>query len=101
MATLTIRNLEPEVKQALRERAARHGVSMEEEARRLLRELTIMEARADNLHAGDLIAMIRAAPKGKPLDERFARLSQKEIADLVSGASFDCRRHFRADGHFV
>ncbi len=37
MATLTIRNLEPEVKQALRERAARHGVSMEEEAREALR----------------------------------------------------------------
>jgi plasmid stability protein len=37
MATLTIRNLEPEVKQALRERAARHGVSMEEEVRQALR----------------------------------------------------------------
>lgn len=37
MATLTIRNIEPEVKQALRERAARHGVSMEEEARQALR----------------------------------------------------------------
>jgi plasmid stability protein len=37
MATLTIRNLEPEVKQALRERAARRGVSMEEEARQALR----------------------------------------------------------------
>jgi plasmid stability protein len=39
MATLTIRNLDDEVKQALRERAARHGVSMEEEARVLLRQL--------------------------------------------------------------
>lgn len=37
MATLTIRNIEPEVKQALRERAARHGVSMEEEARQAIR----------------------------------------------------------------
>ncbi|OCW57530.1 FitA-like ribbon-helix-helix domain-containing protein [Hoeflea olei] len=37
MATLTIRNLDDTVKQALRERAARHGVSMEEEARVLLR----------------------------------------------------------------
>jgi plasmid stability protein len=37
MATLTIRNLDDSVKQALRERAARHGVSMEEEARVLLR----------------------------------------------------------------
>lgn len=36
MATLTIRNIPEEVKQALREQAARHGVSMEEEARNLL-----------------------------------------------------------------
>jgi plasmid stability protein len=40
MATLTIRNIPDEVKQALRERAARHGVSMEEEARRVLRSVT-------------------------------------------------------------
>ncbi len=36
MATLTIRNPDPQVKQALRDRAARHGVSMAEEARRVL-----------------------------------------------------------------
>ncbi|GAA5096704.1 bifunctional phosphopantothenoylcysteine decarboxylase/phosphopantothenate--cysteine ligase CoaBC [Bartonella acomydis] len=36
MASLTIRNLSPEVKEALRIRAARNGISMEEEARRLL-----------------------------------------------------------------
>ena len=36
MATLTIRNLDDNVKQALRERAARHGRSMEEEARVLI-----------------------------------------------------------------
>jgi plasmid stability protein len=39
MATLTIRNIPDEVKQALRERAARHGVSMEEEARRVLQDV--------------------------------------------------------------
>ena len=37
MATLTIRNLDDSVKQALRERAARNGRSMEEEARILIR----------------------------------------------------------------
>lgn len=36
MASITIRNLDPLVKQALRERAARNGRSMEEEARHLL-----------------------------------------------------------------
>ncbi|WP_084542106.1 MULTISPECIES: FitA-like ribbon-helix-helix domain-containing protein [Calidithermus] len=37
MASLIIRNLDETTKQALRLRAAQHGVSMEEEARRILR----------------------------------------------------------------
>ena len=37
MAALTIRNLDDETKQALRLRAARHGVSMEQEARVILK----------------------------------------------------------------
>ncbi|MCY0093140.1 FitA-like ribbon-helix-helix domain-containing protein [Hoeflea ulvae] len=49
MATLTIRNLDDSVKQALRERAARHGVSMEEEARVMLREGLV---EADNVTTG-------------------------------------------------
>ena len=39
MASITIRNLDESTKQALRERAARNGRSMEEEARLLLAEL--------------------------------------------------------------
>ena len=38
MATLTIRNLEPTLKERLRVQAARHGHSMEAEARRILRD---------------------------------------------------------------
>jgi len=38
MSSLTIRNLDDVTKQRLRIQAARHGVSMEEEARRILRE---------------------------------------------------------------
>ncbi len=38
MTSLTIRNLDPAVKQRLRARAARHGRSMQEEARRILAE---------------------------------------------------------------
>jgi len=37
MASITIRNLDDDVKERLRIAAARHGVSMEEEARRILR----------------------------------------------------------------
>lgn len=38
MATLTIRNLDDNIKAALRLRAARHGHSMEEEARLILKQ---------------------------------------------------------------
>ena len=38
MASLTIHNLDDETKQGLRFRAAAHGVSMEQEARTILRD---------------------------------------------------------------
>lgn len=38
MAVLTIRNVDEAIKTALRVQAAREGVSMEEEARRILRD---------------------------------------------------------------
>jgi plasmid stability protein len=41
MAALTIRNVDDATKAALRVRAARHGVSMEEEVRRILREAVV------------------------------------------------------------
>ncbi|NDG75445.1 MAG: plasmid stabilization protein [Synechococcaceae bacterium WB8_1B_136] len=44
MATLTIRNLDEQVKRQLRLRAARHGRSMEEEARAILGETVNNEA---------------------------------------------------------
>ena len=49
MSTLTIRKLDPAVKERLRVRAARHGHSMEEEARRILAESCGGVARAENL----------------------------------------------------
>lgn len=45
MATLTIRDLDDRVKQTLRERAARHGVSMEQEARLILRDAVLGQPR--------------------------------------------------------
>jgi plasmid stability protein len=44
MSSITIRNLDPAVKERLRVRAAEHGHSMEAEARRILR--TALEAPA-------------------------------------------------------
>ena len=49
MATLTIRRLDPVVKERLRVRAAQRGHSMEEEARRILSESCGHISRAENL----------------------------------------------------
>ena len=49
MATLTIRKLDPAVKEWLRVRAAQRGHSMEEEARRILSEGCGAAPRPDNL----------------------------------------------------
>lgn len=56
MATLTIRNLDERTKGRLRVQAARHGRSMEEEARTLLRTALAEDAVA----AGNLADAIRA-----------------------------------------
>jgi plasmid stability protein len=44
MTSLTIRRIDPAIKERLRVRAARHGRSMEEEARRILGEACVVEA---------------------------------------------------------
>ncbi len=49
MASLTIRNLEDSLKESLRVRAARHGRSMEEEARQVLRQSLLRESSAPGL----------------------------------------------------
>lgn len=49
MASITIRNLEPALKEGLRIRAARHGRSMEEEARRILRDAIAEPAPEEHL----------------------------------------------------
>ena len=59
MASLIVRNLEKEVVQKLREEAARHGVSMEEHHRRILRKtLTPSKrkfSRKENLKFGEFL----------------------------------------------
>ncbi len=61
MASITIRNLEDELKRRLRMRAAEHGRSMEEEAREILRQVV-----GENAPPRNLAAAIRArvAPLG-------------------------------------
>lgn len=55
MASITIRNLDDDIKQRLRVRAAEHGRSMEEEARDILRRVM-----SDTASPRDLAAAIRA-----------------------------------------
>ncbi|MCM2341482.1 pantothenate metabolism flavoprotein [Rhodoferax sp.] len=43
MSSLTVRNLDESVKNSLRVRAARHGVSMEEEVRQILQKIVAPE----------------------------------------------------------
>ena len=54
MTTLTVRNLDPAVKERLRVRAARHGHSMEAEVRRIL-----SEAMQDPEPAGSIVQVAR------------------------------------------
>lgn len=55
MASITIRNLDDDIKQRLRVRAAEHGRSMEEEARDILRRVM-----SESTSPRDLAAAIRA-----------------------------------------
>ena len=65
MATLTIRNMDDSIKQSLRIRAAQHGVSMEEEARRILREA--------------LVRVSQPQPLGQRLKQRFAEVAEADF----------------------
>jgi plasmid stability protein len=69
MAALTIRNVDDAIKQSLRIRAAQHGVSMEEEARRILREA--------------LVRVSQPQPLGQRLKQRFAEVADADF-DLPS-----------------
>jgi plasmid stability protein len=51
MTSITIRNLEDDIKQRLRVRAALHGRSMEEEARGILRRVLVEAEPPRNLAA--------------------------------------------------
>jgi plasmid stability protein len=81
MASITIRNLDDDLKRRLRVRAAEHGRSMEEEAREILRQVVGESAPPRNLAAA---IRARVAPLGgvhldlptrEPMREppRFAR----------------------------
>ena len=74
MAQLLVRNLEDEVKTRLRRRAARHGRSMEEEARAILRAAAEQDA-----------ALPPEAGLGTRIAARFAGLGLTGEIDELRG----------------
>ncbi|WP_075995312.1 FitA-like ribbon-helix-helix domain-containing protein [Salaquimonas pukyongi] len=91
MATLTIRNLPDEVRQALRERAARNGVSMEQEVRRILAE-SMQKTAVKHMQfkaAEDILQMARGLRDEAPLDPMYKELSHKELTDTLWNEGHD------------
>lgn len=88
MATMTIRNLDDDVKTRLRMRAARHGRSMEDEVRSILRAALISDPKPGTGAA--LVADIRALvePFGGIELELPPRTPMPEPPDF-SGREFD------------
>lgn len=86
MATMTIRNLDDELKARLRIRAAQHGKSMEEEARSILRDAL----KSEPLSGKELVQRIRemVEPYGGIELELPSREPMREPPDF-SGPEFD------------
>lgn len=61
MASITIRDLDPRLKERLRVRAARHGRAMEEEVRVILRVVLAEEERSSRRLGDAIHARFRAA----------------------------------------
>lgn len=71
MASITIRNLDDDVKRRLRVRAAEHGRSMEEEARDILRQVVGQPSAPKNL--------------GEAIHARFAAVGGIDLAPTQRG----------------
>ena len=78
MASLTVRNLDENVKRELRKRAAESGVSMEQEARDRLAESVECCRAARRLPSADVERMLdRADEVGRPQKPELARRGTK------------------------
>lgn len=75
MASLSIRKLDDETYDRLRDRAARHGLSMEEEARQILKRAVSAPERL-----GDLFLKVFGPARGVDLD--LPRREAHEPVDL-------------------
>ncbi len=81
MATLTIRNLDEEVKQRLRVRAARHHQSMEAEARDILKRAMASDQTASERGLGTRIHELFRGDAGVEL-ELPERAAPRDVSDF-------------------
>ncbi len=84
MAQFTVRQLEDDVKQHLKARAEAHGVSLEEEVRRILRAAVMVRPEAPQAGLGSRMAA-RFSGLGLADDEELASLPPA----AAQAASFD------------
>ena len=78
MASITVRNLDETTKQALRERAAKNGRSMEEEARLLLSAVTTrnsVQTLPDNHNPSVSMSAIKVGANPETVSERIGEFS--------------------------
>ncbi|NOQ41352.1 MAG: toxin-antitoxin system [Desulfuromusa sp.] len=78
MAQVLVRNLDDDIKQRLKKRAARHGISMEAEVRLILAN-TLKEKQSLSVGLGSAIAL-RCKKTG--LDEPLPELHGHEISPM-------------------
>lgn len=70
MGQIIVRKLDDDLKRRLRERAQRHGVSMEEEARRILRDSLLVEPKPEYGLGTAIANLFRDVPDNdEPLPE--------------------------------
>lgn len=92
MATLTIRQLDDEVKEALRVRAARAGHSMEEEARTILGQAVQRKART-GAEIADLALKLFGDGKGAEFELPPRGIDDRRIPDFSGPEYAPPRRH--------
>ena len=86
MATLTIRNVPEDVKQALRVKAAESGRSLEEALRQLLSEqASDLGQPASRIDADEIMRRAADLESDEPSDSRYKYFTQKELSDAICG----------------
>ena len=81
MAQLIVRKIEDEVKDKLGRRAKRHGRSLEEEVREILRDATKRDGKNNRLLGTEIAQLFRRA--GLKPDEEISELRDIEIQKAV------------------